>query len=443
MDLKQIRNQIDEIDASFVELFEKRMELVNQVAEYKLKTGMQVLDSEREKVKIERARDAAHGDFNKQGAAEIFHQLMAISRKWQYRMIQEHEDQAKADEEASGTERNDSLTEKTNVGQTVDPVGKTQMTDADPAGKTQMTDADPAGKTQTAEADAAGHVTDDKEEHYRTVDYFDFTGCTAAYCGIPGAFAHQALHGYFGDDMKELSVASFRQAMQAIYEGAADYAVLPIENTSAGIVNDVYDLLVEYDNYIIDTYDLPIRHSLLGVPGAKIEDIRYVYSHPQAIMQCGKYLGEHLQWGTIRTDNTAVSARAVAEDGDRTHAAIASVATAKLYGLDVLEENIQTNDNNMTRFIIASREPAYRKGASRTILCFVGPHEEGSLYNLLSHFVYNHLNMTKIESRPIQGQKWQYRFYVEIEGNLGDAGVKNALRGIREEAIEMKLLGSY
>jgi len=388
LDLLQIRDEIDKIDRSIVELFEQRMSLVNNVAEYKLATGKPVLDREREQIKIEKAKELAHGDFNKQGISELFVQMMAISRKWQYRLLQEYEEQH-------------------------------------------------GGNVQAVKS-----ATEAKDD-YRVVDAFDFTGATVAYCGIPGAYAHQALRGYFGSDVKEISVASFRQAMEAIREQTADYAVLPIENTSAGIVNDVYDLMVEFDNRIIDTYDLPISHSLLVVKGAKMEDIRFVYSHPQALMQCQKYLDGHLEWSKIRTENTAISAKLLAEDGDRTHAAIASSVNAELYGLDILEENLQHNDNNMTRFVVIGRKAEYRKDAQRISISFELPHEEGALYNMLSHFIYNDLSMTKIESRPIQGKNWQYRFYVEFEGRLDQAGVKNALRGIEAEAIDMRLLGNY
>lgn len=377
-DLEQIRKQIDDIDRSIVGLFEARMSLVDEVATYKIETGKEVLDQEREKRKINQARELAHGDFNKQGISELFVQLMAISRKWQYRLLSEH-----------------GCPEQVYV-----------------------------------------------EDHV-LVDHFDFTGATVAYCGIPGAYAHQALKNYFGTEVRDISTSSFRQAMDALRENTADYAILPIENTSAGIVNDVYDLMVEYDYRIIDTYELPIRHSLLGVPGATLQDIRYVYSHPQALMQCRRYLDEHLAWGTIQTENTAISARMVAEDGDRTHAAIASRSNAELYGLEVLADNLQDNDNNMTRFIVVGKKAEYRRNASKVSISFETPHEEGSLYNVLSHIIFNHLNMTKIESRPIQGKKWQYRFYVDFEGALDMPGVRNALLGIRAEAIDMKVLGNY
>ncbi len=247
---------------------------------------------------------------------------------------------------------------------------------------------------------------------------------------------------YFGEAVDSIHVESFRDAMIALEEGSADFAVLPIENSTAGIVSEIYDLLQEYENYIVGEQIIKIEHCLLGVPGAGLEDIRTVYSHPQSLMQSSKYLALH-DWHQVSMQNNAFAARKVAGDGDRTQAAIAGEHAAKVYGLRVLQEKINHSGTNSTRFIIVTNQKIYKKDAGKVSICFEVPHESGSLYHMLSHFIYNHLNMTKIESRPIEDRNWEYRFFIDFEGNLADSAVKNALRGLREEARNMKILGNY
>ena len=251
------------------------------------------------------------------------------------------------------------------------------------------------------------------------------------------------MRAYFGDDVNCFHVRTFRDAMEAIAEGSADYAVLPIENSSAGIVADNYDLLVNFENYIVGEQIVKCEHALIGLPGTKLEDIKAVYSHPQALAQCAEYLERHPKWRQIPYDNTALAVKKVAEDGDHTQAAVGSKFAAELFGLEVLAENIYFNKKNSTRFIIVTNQRIFRKGANKISICFETPHSSGSLYDMLSHIIYNNLNMNNIESRPIPGKNWEYRFFVDFEGNLNDGAVKNALRGIREEAINMKILGNY
>ncbi len=261
--------------------------------------------------------------------------------------------------------------------------------------------------------------------------------------GVEGAYSQQAMTEYFGKDIDSFHVETWKDAMEAIKNGEADFAVLPIENSTAGIVSENYDLLVEYDNYIVGDQVIEIKHALLGRPEASLEDITTVYSHPQALMQCSEFLYEHSDWEKISLKNTAVSAKKVMEDGDRTHAAIASTLTAELYGLKVLDDNISNTQNNATRFIIVTNKKICAKNANKISICFEIAHESGSLYHMLSHFIYNNINMTNIQSRPIKGKNWEYRFFVDFEGRLEDTGVVNALRGIKEEATSMKILGTY
>ena len=231
--------------------------------------------------------------------------------------------------------------------------------------------------------------------------------------------------------------------MLEVEEGRADFAVLPIENSSAGAVSDNYDLLVKHNVYIVGETELPVNHALLGLPGATLEDIHQVYSHPQALMQCSQYLNSHRQWRQISMENTAVSAKKVLEDGDVTQAAVASEIAGKLYGLKVLEPSINYNKNNATRFIILAKDPVYQKEANKISICFECAHKSGTLYNMLGNLIYNDVNMLMIESRPIPGKSWEYRFFVDVEGNLSDPAVQNALKGIAEEAATLRILGNY
>ena len=263
------------------------------------------------------------------------------------------------------------------------------------------------------------------------------------YQGVEGAYSQAAAIQFFGEDADFANVKTWEDAMNALSGGRADYAVLPIENSSAGMVGDVYDLLVKYDNYIVGETEVKVEHALLGLPEAGMEDIRVVYSHPQGLMQCSKFLSEHKDWEKISTDNTAGSAKKVLEDQDISQAAIASERAGKLYGLKVLKAPINFNSANTTRFVILSSQKIYREDAGKVSICFETAHESGALYNMLSHFIYNNLNMTKIESRPMPGRTWEYRFFVDFEGNLSDPGVQNAIMGISEEAASLKILGNY
>ena len=374
MDLLELRNELDGIDKQIVELYEKRMNVCGQVAEYKIETGKRVFDKEREKQKLEAVRALTHNDFNAYGVTELFEQIMAMSRKLQYRLLAEH-----------------------------DSVGKLS---------------------------------------FSKVDHFDTSKCRVVFQGAEGAYSQAAMIQYFGEGVNCFNVDTFRDAMLAIDEGSADFAVLPIENSSAGIVSEIYDLLVEFENYIVGEQIIPINHCLLGCAGTKISDIRTVYSHAQSLMQSAHYLQEK-GWQQISMKNNAFAAQKVAEDKNPTEAAIASEYAAKVYGLEILEKGVNDLKENSTRFIIITNQKVFSKDASKISLCFEVNHESGALYHALSHLIYNGLNMTKIESRPLEGRNWEYRFFVDFEGNMEDSAVKNALRGLREETRNMKILGNY
>lgn len=275
-----------------------------------------------------------------------------------------------------------------------------------------------------------------------SVDKLDTEKTRVVFQGAEGAYSQEAMKQYFGDKINCFHVDTFRDAMEALEEGSCDFAVLPIENSTAGSVSEVYDLLVKFENYIVGEQIIKIEHCLMGVPGTSKENIRTVFSHPQSLLQSAKYLSEH-PWQQISMKNNAFAARKVAEDKDMTQAAVAGTHAAEIYGLEILERGINLDSSNSTRFIIVSNQKIFRKDAGKISICLELPHTSGSLYNMLSHFIYNKLNMTKIESRPIEGRNWEYRFFIDFEGNLSQSEVKNALRGIREEAGSLKILGNY
>lgn len=205
----------------------------------------------------------------------------------------------------------------------------------------------------------------------------------------------------------------------------------PIENSTAGFVITNYDLLSRYDNYIVGEIYVPVDHVLLGVPGASVSDVKTVYSHNQALMQCSEYLDSHGDWNQVSVLNTAAAAKKVMEEGDKTQAAVASRTAGELYGLAELKTSISNERGNTTRFLVLSREPVYEKKASKVTVTFEVPHVSGSLYKILGNFIFNGVNMRMIESRPIPDKPFEYRFFVDIEGNLSHAPVHNALQGSR------------
>ncbi len=275
------------------------------------------------------------------------------------------------------------------------------------------------------------------------VDNLPFHTRKVVYQGTEGAYSQLAMKAYFGEEMENFHVDTWREAMLAIQNREADYAVLPIENSSAGIIGENFDLMLEYDNYIVAEQIIKIEHALLGLPDAELSDVKTVYSHPQALMQSIDFLNEHKDWEQVPVKNTAMAAEQVLREQRREQAAIASQVTADIFRLKILKNSINYSEDNSTRFIIVGGEKIRNRNAGKVSICFEVSHESGSLYRMLSHFMFNNLNMVKIESRPIKDKSFEYRFFVDLEGNLNDGAVQNALKGLMEEALYLKVLGNY
>jgi prephenate dehydratase len=228
----------------------------------------------------------------------------------------------------------------------------------------------------------------------------------------------------------------------AVESGDADYAMLPIENAVAGSVTESYELLVEHDLRVRAEVILRVRHMLLGVPGAKLSDLRHVRSHPQALAQCERYLTRR-GLEPLPAFDTAGSARDLAEHPDPQSGAIASALAAELYGLEILDRNIEDLTFNYTRFFVLGLEDPPRSQRSKTSLVFTTRHQPGALYESLGEFAKRNINLTKIESRPRRNHPWQYLFYLDFEGHWQDQECEAALMGLLRRSSFVKLLGSY
>ncbi|NMA95178.1 MAG: prephenate dehydratase [Clostridiales bacterium] len=264
-----------------------------------------------------------------------------------------------------------------------------------------------------------------------------------AYQGIPGSFSHQAAGLYFGKDAELVSKSSFDDVFTLLDRGEADVGILPVENSSVGMISRVFDLLSQYNLNIQGELYLEVKHNLLAPPGTQLKDIEEVYSHPQAIGQCHNFLEEHTKWKVIPYFDTAKSAKWVKEQGLSKFAAIASTEAASLYGLDIIAENIQDNTLNYTRFIVIAMDPVIGDDCNKISINISLSHTPGSLYKVVEQFAKNNLNMLSIKSRPIVTKPFEYMFYIDFEGHIDDPNVKTAIEGIKDHCSNYKLLGNY
>lgn len=260
--------------------------------------------------------------------------------------------------------------------------------------------------------------------------------------GVPGCFAGKAAAKMYPNGNLQF-VEKWDDVLCALRDGSSDYGVLPVENSTAGSVIDVYDLLLKYKCYIVRGIQLPVTHCLLGIRGASMSDIKNVYSHPHAFPQCQTFFENHCRFSKIPYFNTAMAAKMVAESGDKSKAAIASAECARIYGLDILADSIQDSGVNCTRFIAVSKEFEFQEDSNKISLIFSLPHITGSLYRTLSRFSLNGLNLTKIESRPDPKTPFEYYFYVDFIGSIKVPKVINLLGALNEELPFFEFLGNY
>lgn len=378
-ELEGYRQQIDAIDREIVELFLRRMEVTGAVGRFKQANGIPVLDAGREREVIA-AKAAATGDpLRKADLAELYESIMAISRRQQRRLVREG-----------------------------------------------MEDPGYAAWMRAMERVRA------PVERPRVI-----------YQGEPGAYSESAAIGFFGAEVECRGLPWFTDVFAALSRGEADYAVLPVENSSTGSIRQVYDLMAQHDCYVVGEYDMEVRHCLMALPGVKIENIRTVYSHEQGLMQSDRFLEAHRDWRQVPALDTAGSAKQVAQSGDRTAAAICSRRAAELYGLDILVDGTNHNSMNRTRFVVVSPVMELREGRNKIAALFHLPHQSGSLHEILTIFSVQGLNLLKLESRPIPGRKWEYLFFLEFSGDLTAPGMDGVLHELSQLASEIRVLGNF
>ena len=380
-DLSEIRESINEVDQSLAQLFEKRMELVALVAEYKIENDIPILNSEREKQVIDRALESLRDKSLSREMEIFFNELMAISREYQSRYI------------------------------------------------------DGKFVAQTRGSDEAWGINALASRETKNLKI--------GFQGVEGSFSEEALLNYFGREAMTSSFRFFEDVFMAIDRGDVDYGILPVENSSTGSVNEVYDLLRKYGCHINGEIVLKVKQNLLGVKGASMEDIKEVYSHSQGFQQSAEFFKEHPSWKLIPYHNTALGAKLVSEAGDISRAAVASERAAAIYGLDILKENLNFNSKNYTRFVIVGKDLELDESSDKISVVLTVRHKAGSLCDVLRLFSQEGLNLLKIESRPIMDKSWEYFFHLDFEGNLQDPHVSRIMEEIRSRTTYFKILGNY
>ena len=275
----------------------------------------------------------------------------------------------------------------------------------------------------------------------RAYQYRMQSGLKVAYSGVEGAFAHIAAGRIFPEGNR-VSYGDFKAAYESVARGESDMAVLPIENSYAGEVGQTIDLIFSGTLYINGIYELEIHQNLLGLPGAAVEDIKKVTSHPQALSQCHDYIGMR-GFETEEANNTALAAKAVAESGDISLGAIASAETAEIYGLKVIEANVNKSGENTTRFAVLSKVKASSPALSSTVLMFTVKHEAGSLANAIGIIGKYGFNMTALRSRPMRKHSWQYYFYVEIDGSTDTENGVKMIEELNKVCDRLKVAGTF
>ena len=283
-----------------------------------------------------------------------------------------------------------------------------------------------------------GHIRQALEQ---TPDLFPQRAIVACQ-GIEGAYSQIACDSIFKSP-SILYFNTFEHVFKAVETGMCQYGILPIENSTAGSVNAIYDLMTRHNFSIVRAARLKVSHNLLAKHGTKLEDIREVFSHEQAINQCSNYLAGLKGVKVTVVENTAMAARMVAQSDRTDVAALSSRFCGEEYGLNLLQTNVQDQDNNYTRFICISKSPEIYPGADRTSLMMTLPHKPGSLYNVLAKFYALNINLQKLESRPLPGREFEFMFYFDLEASIYAPEVERLFRDLEGDSEQLRYLGSY
>jgi chorismate mutase/prephenate dehydratase len=263
-----------------------------------------------------------------------------------------------------------------------------------------------------------------------------------AFQGERGAYSESAVFQFFGADTEVKPCKDFQDVFDSVCTQETMFGVVPVENSLEGSINQNYDLFLKYDLKVCGEVIVKIEHCLITNPGAAVEDIKVVYSHPQALAQCRSFL-EDFGRELMPAYDTAGSVKMIKEKGLKNAAAIASERAANIYGMHILAKDIADNPENYTRFFVLSLEDSASTGKDKTSIIFSAKHEPGSLYHALGEFAKRNINLTKIESRPTKRTAWEYNFYLDFEGHRTEPKCAEALNALEKYAIFVKILGSY
>ena len=379
LDLGEIRKRIDQIDRKLVELIEERLEIVKEVALYKKENNMKIFDRKREEEVVYKNLSNVKNEELKHYIEIILKDIMDSSKEYQ----------------------------KFKIG-----------------------------------------------SPKKYVNSLDFNGKKLGYTGVPGAYAYEVMinllknsknsDGSTGVRAKEiLSFNTHRELVEGVENGKVDFAILPIENSIVGEVRDSIDLINKRSIYIVGEVKHKIEHNLLGIKGSKIEDIKRVYSHEQALMQCSEFLGKYPEWEKVKMNNTALSAKYIGDTKNKENACIANMETREMYNLELLQPDINNEKENFTRFFIVSNKNLICENSEKISVITSTKNESGALMKLLKVFSDYGLNMVNLKSRPKTNKPWEYYFYIDFEGNLEEENVEKALKEIREKSIYLQILGNY
>ena len=265
---------------------------------------------------------------------------------------------------------------------------------------------------------------------------------TISFQGVAGAYSEEAVRQYFGPETETMPCRTFSELFAIVEQRGADYGMLPVENSLAGSVVQSYELLMEHDLRVRAEVILRVQHNLMAVPGTKMDDLKQVKSHPQALAQCERYLARRGLEAVPHFD-TAGSARDLAENPEPETGVIASALAAELYGLEILDPGVEDLPFNYTRFFVLGQDDPPRSQHSKTSLIFTTRHQPGALYDSLGEFAKRDINLLKIESRPRRNRPWQYLFYLDFEGHWQDTECEAALMSLLRRSSFVKLLGSF
>jgi chorismate mutase/prephenate dehydratase len=267
-------------------------------------------------------------------------------------------------------------------------------------------------------------------------------GTVVAFQGEPGAYSEEAAFQYFGQAVHTKPCETVDNVFKSVEQGSANSGIVPVENSLEGSISRTYDMLLESNLKVSGEALLRVVHCLIAHPGVKLDQIKKVYSHPQALGQCQAFL-RHLNVEAVPTYDTAGSVKMIKEQHLMDGAAIASARAAEIYEMQILARGIEDNQNNTTRFFVLGKEDAAATGYDKTSIVFSVRHEPGSLYAFLKTLADQNINLTKIESRPTRQKPWEYNFYLDFEGHHEDKGIKETLAELQKSALFLKVLGSY